>query len=209
MAEAESMPRKRRLSGTNITVIVVAALLTLVPGAAVAVVSATHSVLVDPKTGSPAYVTNHQLNVRGTVGMASIVPTKNVTIYRVNSQLGKPLNGPVFLQGDNTGLALEIGSINLTGYTLNGDLELFLFTRDVTLPGACVSNPTVVGPGSPGVFFEGLNPGGGSAHQVSWTFPIPMVVEPQANKRTCLYAEIYGYSDTEQITLVGAWGTTR
>lgn len=209
MAEQQSTSGSRRLSGTHITIIAVAALVTLVPGAAVAVVSATHSVTVDPKTGSPAYVTNHQLNVRGAVGMTDIVPTKAVTIYRANSQLGKPLNGPVFLQSDNQGRALEIGSINLTGYTLNGDLEIFLYTHDVPITGACLSNPPPVGGGSPGVFFEGLNPGGGSAHQVSWTFPIPMVVEPRANMRTCLYAQIDGYSDVEQITLVGAWGTTR
>lgn len=198
----------RRLSGTHITIIVVAALVTLVPSAAIAVTAAS-STIVDPKTGSPAYVTNHQLNVRGALGDAGVVPTEPLTIYRVNAQVGKPLDGPVFLQSDAQGRDIEIGSINITGYTLNGSFEVFLYTHNVSLSGACASNPPLVGGGSPGVVFEGLNPGGGSAHQVSWTFPIPLVIEPHANQRTCLYAQLDGYSDVEQISMVGAWALPR
>ena len=198
----------RRLSGTHITIIVVAALVTLVPGAAIAVTAAS-STIVDPKTGSPAYVTNHQLNVRGAVGEAGVVPTEPLTIYRADVQIGKPLGGILFLQSDAQGRDIEIGSMNVTGYTLDGDFEIFLFTHDVSLPGVCTTNPPPVGPGDPGVVFEGLNPGGGGTHQLSWTFPIPLVIEPRANQRTCLYAELDGYDDVEQISMFGAWALPR
>ena len=202
------MAGERRLSGTHVTIIVVAALVTLVPGAAFAI-TATSTKIVDPKTGQPAWVTNNQLNVRGAVGQAGVVPTDPLTIYRANVQIGKPLGGPLFLQSDGQGRYIEIGSLNLTGYTLNGELEIFLFTHDVTAGTACSSNPPGPGPGGDGVVFEGLPPGGGSTHQLSWTFPIPLVIQPESGKRTCLYAWITGYSDVEEVSISGAWAAPR
>ena len=197
----------RRLSGTHVTIIVVAALVALVPGAAIAV-TATKTQIVNDK-GQPAYVTHNQLNVRGVVGTSSVVPIGNLTIYRSNFQLGKPVDGPFFLAGDSQGRAIEIGSMNISGATLDGIFEVFVFTRYVALSTACVSNPPSPGPGGDGVVFEAENPDGGSAHDLYWTFPIPLVIQPHAGQRTCLYAWITGYDDLDQISVVGAWALPR
>lgn len=206
MTETQRRPN-RRFTGTHLTIIAVAALVTLVPGAAIAVTAARTQIV--NANGQAADVSEHQLNVRGVVGMSNVVPISNLTIYRANVQIGKPVDGTLFLTSDGQGRAIEIGSMNVSGYTLNGDFEVFLFTRNVALPGACTTNAPNPGPGGNGVLFEGLNPDGASTHNMSWTFPIPLVVEPHTGQRTCLYAWISGYSDADQISIVGAWGLPR
>jgi hypothetical protein len=197
----------RRLTGTHITLIAVAALVTLVPGAAVAVVSATKTTIVGTK-GQPAYVTNNQLNVRGVVGTANVVPTGNLLLNKgVDIGYDKQINQAVPLSADVSQDVFAIGQINIDGYTPN-DPKVQIFVRYIPTGAACSTNPSPTSLGDPGYVWgaEAQRPDDSAS---AWTFPIPLVVQPRTGSRRCLYAWVSGYTSIMNISLVGARGTTR
>ena len=153
-------------------------------------------------------MTNHQLNVRGIVGTSDVVPTQSITVFRRDEQIGKPINDSIFLAGDGQGRAIEIGSINIVGYTNGSGPDVEIYTHNVTLPSVCTT--TAPGPTIPSLVFEAVAPTGASPVDLGpYTFPLPLVVQPHTNQRTCIYAYVSGVSDVATISMTGAYAVSQ
>jgi hypothetical protein len=191
-----------QFTATHITIMVVAALLAIVPSTAVAVTT-TFTSIVDAKTGVYAQVSNSgQLEVRGPVSNSDVVPTSSwSSLVRIEDQ-GHPIQAIRLLQSAPAGQGLTVGEVSVRGIHPDHPV-IALETRYVANGSACISNIV----GGPYLWIGGTpSP---SDQAVTYSFPIPLTVEPDAGRRACLYVNVGGFNDFADVSVVGAQGPNR
>jgi hypothetical protein len=196
-------PRQRRfqLTGTQLTIMVVVALLTIVPTTAVAV-AAGSVIVVDAKTGASAQVTNGgQLNVRGIVSSSDIVPTGSWSDYHLFSAQDAEIVATHLVAQAPSGKSLTVGELSAQGDSGTGP--------DVDLEARYVAN-TAACPSVPGLASAFLWRGAGqrpSDTAMNFSFPIPLTVAaPKVDLRVCLFVRVSGFRNHATVSVVGAVG---
>jgi hypothetical protein len=203
--------RHSRLTGTHITIMVVAAIGLLVPGTAFAV-TAARTVIVDP-AGAAAGVSNGQLHVRGQVTNSDLVPTRSFHYAHFSEPSNVPgsWNEEVLVGTLTAKQGLAIGSFDVSGNMGAQDLveAMIGIVSGTTKLFSCPSTPSLKPENT--YFDADLSPNGSLMfNSTSRTFPIPLVIEPQGVYRTCVYVELEGESvsvgPSVWINLVGTIG---